>query len=326
MSVRPTAVAQAESIPQADYVVEAFGLGKDYGRVRAVEGVELAVRRGEFFGFLGPNGAGKTTMIHMLTTLIRPTRGSAVVAGHDVAEEPLAVRKHVGLVFQETTLDPELTAQENLLLSGRLYGLESADLHRRIDEVLTLFGLRARRNDRVRTFSGGMRRLVDLARGILHRPTVLFLDEPTLGLDPVNRGRVWGFLEQLGREEGMTLFLTTHYLEEADPCDRVAIVNHGRVIAQGSPEQLKQEMGGQESIELAVREVDDELLGDITSRTGAQPRLAGDHLVLSVDSAEAVLPSLLPLVGKRIESLSVRRPTLDDVFAAVTAAGGGAPL
>jgi ABC-2 type transport system ATP-binding protein len=315
VSARP---AQGET---GDHVVEAIGLGKDYGQIRAVDAIDLAVRRGEFFGFLGPNGAGKTTMIHMLTTLIRPTRGSAVVAGHDVVQEPLAVRKHVGLVFQETSLDPELSAEENLRLSGRLYGLGRADLARRIEEVLGLFELQARRNDPVRTFSGGMRRLVDLARGILHRPTVLFLDEPTLGLDPVNRQRVWGFLERLAGEEQMTLFLTTHYLEEAEPCDRVVIVDAGQVVANGTPEQLKRDLGGQESVELIVREPDGELLADIARRTGAEPRRTADGVVLSVDSSEAVLAALLPLIGERIESLSVRRPTLDDVFAAATAHG-----
>jgi ABC-2 type transport system ATP-binding protein len=166
-----------------------------------------------------------------------------------------------------------------------------------------------------------MRRLVDLARGILHRPTVLFLDEPTLGLDPVNRQRVWGFLERLAGEEQMTLFLTTHYLEEAEPCDRVVIVDHGEVVANGTPEALKRDLGGQESVELIVREPGEDLLADIARRTGAEPRRTADGVVLSVDSAEAVLATLLPLVGQEIESLSVRRPTLDDVFAAATARG-----
>src|SRR6185437_2357653 len=194
-----------DQIVSAEPVVQAFGLGKDYGKLRAVEAVDITVGHGEFFGFLGPNGAGKTTMIHMLTTLVGPTRGRAEVAGHDVVDEPLEVRKHIGLVFQETTLDGELSAEENLQLAGKLYGLGRAELKVRIDEVLDLFELTERRHDSVRTFSGGMRRQVDLARGILHRPDVLFLDEPTLGLDPVNRGRVWGFLERLASEEGMTL-------------------------------------------------------------------------------------------------------------------------
>ncbi|HEY5333700.1 MAG TPA: ATP-binding cassette domain-containing protein [Solirubrobacterales bacterium] len=302
-------------------VVEAFGLGKDYGQLRAVEAIDIAVGGGEFFGFLGPNGAGKTTMIHMLTTLISPTRGRAAVAGHDVVAEPLAVRKNIGLVFQETTLDGELSAEENLQLAGRLYGLGRDELRGRIEEVLTLFELQDRRHDSVRTFSGGMRRQVDLARGILHRPAVLFLDEPTLGLDPVNRGRVWSFLERLASEEGMILFLTTHYLEEAEPCDRVMIVDRGQVIAQGTPDELKRDLGGSESIELVMSDPDPRLLAELARRTGSEPRRTATGVILSVDSAEAVLPLLLPLLGERLQSLSVRRPTLDDVFVAATTPG-----
>jgi ABC-2 type transport system ATP-binding protein len=302
-------------------VVQAFGLGKDYGKLRAVEAVDITVNHGEFFGFLGPNGAGKTTMIHMLTTLVGPTRGRAEIAGHDVVAEPLEVRKHIGLVFQETTLDGELSAEENLQLAGKLYGLGRAELKERIAEVLELFELTDRRHDSVRTFSGGMRRQVDLARGILHRPAVLFLDEPTLGLDPVNRGRVWGFLERLASEEGMTLFLTTHYLEEAEPCDRVMIVDRGQVIARGTPTELKRDLGGRESIELVMSDPDPRLLADIARRTGSEPRRTSSGVIVAVDSAEEILPMLLPLIGDRLESLSVRKPTLDDVFVAATTPG-----
>jgi ABC-2 type transport system ATP-binding protein len=305
-------------------VVQAFGIGKDYGKLRAVDAVDIDVQSGEFFGFLGPNGAGKTTMIHMLTTLVSPTRGRAEVAGHDVVVEPLAVRKNIGLVFQETTLDGELSAEENLQLAGKLYGLGRADLKARIDEVLALFELTDRRHDSVRTFSGGMRRQVDLARGILHRPAVLFLDEPTLGLDPVNRARVWEFLERLADEEGMTLFLTTHYLDEAEPCDRVMIVDRGTVIAQGTPEELKRDLGGSESIELVMSDPDPRLLAEIAQRTGTEPRRTGSGVVVAVDSAESILPLLLPLIGERLESLSVRKPTLEDVFVAATTPGGAA--
>src|SRR5271167_1928012 len=192
------------------------GLGRDYGRMRAVDSIDLEVRSGEFFGFLGPNGAGKTTTIRMLTTLLNPSRGWARVAGTDILEDPLAVRREIGVVFQETTLDGDLTAEENLRFCTRLYGLSRKESKIRIDEALELFALTDRRNSRVRTFSGGMRRALDLARGILHRPSVLFLDEPTLGLDPGQRRRIWEFLKRLPGEQGTTLFLTTHYLEEAD--------------------------------------------------------------------------------------------------------------
>ena len=309
----------ADHAPARDPVVASVGLGKDYGRIRAVDGIDITVDRGEFFGFLGPNGAGKTTMLHMLTTLLSPTRGSATVAGHDVEQEALAVRREIGLVFQETTLDPELTARENLRLAGRLYGLNREDLARRIDEVLELFELYDRRNDRIRTFSGGMRRLVDLARGILHRPTVLFLDEPTLGLDPVNRRRVWSFIDRLAEEAGTTIFLTTHYLEEADPCDRVVIVDHGRIIVEGTPADLKRKLGGRESVTLTTNGPQDELLAEIAQLTGVEPIARPGEIVLAVDSADRVLPNLLPLVGTRIQTVSVRRPSLDDVFVAATA-------
>src|SRR5436190_740518 len=193
--------------------------------------IDLDVQPGEFFGFLGPNGAGKTTTIRMLTTLLQPTRGAASVAGRDVQREPLGVRREIGVVFQETTLDLDLTAEENLRFCTRLYGLSRKESAARIDEALRLFELSERRRERVRSFSGGMRRALDLARGILHRPSVLFLDEPTLGLDVTQRRRIWEFLLRLSNEYGTTLFLTTHYLEEADPCDRVAIVDRGQIVA-----------------------------------------------------------------------------------------------
>jgi ABC-2 type transport system ATP-binding protein len=317
------AFAAVDHFEARDPVVRSTGLGKDYGRIRAVDGIDVTVDRGEFFGFLGPNGAGKTTMLHMLTTLLAPTRGSADVAGHDVEREPLAVRRQIGLVFQETTLDPELTARENLRLAGRLYGLGRADLARRIDEVLALFELHDRGNDRVRTFSGGMRRLVDLARGILHRPTVLFLDEPTLGLDPVNRRRVWSFIERLAQEVGTTIFLTTHYLEEADPCDRVVIVDQGRIVAEGTPAELKRNLGGSETVTLTTKGHQPELVAEIARHIGVEPMARSGEIVIAVDSADLVLPALLPLVGTRIETVSIRRPSLDDVFVAVTARDQG---
>src|SRR5271154_3854639 len=218
--------------------------------MRAVDSIDLEVGSGEFFGFLGPNGAGKTTTIRMLTTLLHPSRGTAFVAGKDVLDDPLAVRREIGVVFQETTLDGDLTAEENLRFCTRLYGLSRKESKIRIDEALQLFDLTERRDERVRTFSGGMRRALDLARGILHRPSILFLDEPTLGLDPTQRRRIWGFLGRLSSEEGTTLFLTTHYLEEADPCDRVAIVDRGRIVVAGEPTVLKRALG-KESIELS---------------------------------------------------------------------------
>jgi ABC-2 type transport system ATP-binding protein len=299
--------------------IEARGLGKDYGALRAVEEVDLEVAEGEFFGFLGPNGAGKTTTIHMLTTLLTPTRGTAHVAGHDVQRRPLDARRAIGLVFQETTLDGELTAEENLRFAARLYGLSRGEAQRRIDEVLGLFDLGDRRHDRVRTFSGGMRRVVDLARGMLHQPRILFLDEPTLGLDPVNRRTIWDYLHRV-RASGTTLFLTTHYLDEANDCDRVAFVSRGSVIAEGAPGELKRQLGS-ESLELEVDEVDDALVAEVRRITGAEPFRSAAGLRISVEAPERSITDLRSTLGERVRAFSVRRPTLEDVF--VTLAGEG---
>jgi ABC-2 type transport system ATP-binding protein len=298
----------------AEPVLVASGLGRDYATVRAVEAIDLEVQPGEFYGFLGPNGAGKTTTIRMLTTLLRPSRGEARVAGRDVLREPLAVRREIGVVFQETTLDLDLTAEENLRFCTRLYGLSRRESRARIGEALDLFGLAERRNERVRTFSGGMRRALDLARGVLHRPSIVFLDEPTLGLDPTQRRRIWQFLRRLS-ESGTTLFLTTHYLEEADPCDRVAIVDHGRIVAAGEPAELRRSLG-RESVEL-LTDRPEELAPRVHELTGLEPRRAPHGLSLIVEDAGEMLPRLLPLTQEGLE-LRVSRPTLEDVFVAVT--------
>jgi ABC-2 type transport system ATP-binding protein len=299
----------------ADAAISASGLCRDYGAFRAVDSVGLEIGSGEFFGFLGPNGAGKTTTIRMLTTLLHPSGGTARVAGFDILEHPLAVRRKIGVVFQETTLDLDLTAEENLRFCTRLYGLSRRESSVRIDEALELFRLQDRRRSRVRTFSGGMRRALDLARGVLHRPEILFLDEPTLGLDPVQRRRIWGFLRDLCSELGTTLFLTTHYLEEADGCDRVAIVNKGRVVAWGEPPSLVEALGN-DRIDLKT-DRPDEIAPRVKELTGLDPQRAPQRLSLFVGAAEPVLPKLLPLTAAGVE-IGVAKPTLEDVFVDVT--------
>jgi ABC-2 type transport system ATP-binding protein len=306
----------ARHSPDMPLAIEANRLAKSYGALEAVGEVSLQVRSGEFFGLLGPNGAGKTTTIHMLATLLRPSRGTATVAGYDVVSSPLAVRRNIGIVFQETTLDLDLTAGENLHFAGALYGIELSERRRRIEELLDLFELTARTNDRVRVFSGGMRRALDLARGVLHRPRILFLDEPTLGLDPVHRRAVWRFLQRLRDEQSMTLFLTTHYLAEADDCDRVAFIQGGHIAAHGSPADLKRKFA-QDSIEIQAHEVDDALLAEVRRRTGREPRRGEGGIIVSVPAAEEVLPQLLPLIGDRVRSVGIRRASLEDVFVAV---------
>ncbi len=223
--------------------IDARGLGKDFGALRALDRLDLEVRDGEFFGLLGPNGAGKTTTVHLLATLLAPSRGTARVAGRDVVREGLAVRRSIGLVFQETTLDRDLTVAENLRFAARLWSLPARVARPRIDALLRQFELLERRDDPVRTLSGGMRRAADVARGILHEPSILFLDEPTAGLDPRARRSLWERIRHLRAASGLTVLLTTHYVEEAEPCDRVAVLDHGRLAALGTPAELKRAAG-----------------------------------------------------------------------------------
>ncbi len=223
--------------------IDARGLGKDFGPIRALDRLDLEVHEAEFFGFLGPNGAGKTTTVHLLATLFRPSRGAARVAGHDVARDGLAVRESIGLVFQETTLDRDLTVEENLRFAARLWNRPGRVAAPRIAALLRQFGLEERRRDPVRALSGGLRRAVDIARGVLHEPRVLFLDEPTAGLDPRARRSLWDLIRGLRAASGLTVFLTTHYVEEAEPCDRVAVLDRGRLVALGTPAELKRQAG-----------------------------------------------------------------------------------
>ena len=219
------------------------GLAKSYGEVEAVRGVDFEVATGEVFGFLGPNGAGKTTTINMLCTLAKPTAGSARVAGHDVVSERDEVRRNIGLVFQDPTLDGYLTAEQNLRLHAELYGVQSSLVPARMRQVLEMVGLWERRSSPVRNFSGGMRRRLEIARGFLHSPRVLFLDEPTIGLDPQTRRSIWDYIRELKEAEDITIFLTTHYMDEAEWCDRIAIMDHGQIVALDSPDVLKERVG-----------------------------------------------------------------------------------
>jgi ABC-2 type transport system ATP-binding protein len=223
--------------------IEARGLGKDFGPVRALESLDLDVAAGEFFALLGPNGAGKTTAVHLFATLLSPTRGSARVVGHDVVRDGLAVRRSIGLVFQEPTLDRDLSVVENLRFAARLWNIPARVAEPRINALLDQFGLEPRRDLPVRTLSGGQRRSADIARGLLAEPRLLFLDEPTAGLDPHARRALWESMHRLRAERGVTVVLTTHYIEEAEPCDRVALLNRGRLAALGTPAELKRRAG-----------------------------------------------------------------------------------
>jgi len=224
-------------------MIKVQNLAKSFGPLWAVEDVSFSVEKGEFFGFLGPNGAGKTTTINILCTLLSPTRGEATVAGYDVVREPNQVRRSIGIIFQDPSLDERLTAFENLRFHAMLYHLPWRETKERMESLLSMVGLSGRRNDLVKYFSGGMKRRLEIVRGLLHSPQLLFLDEPTLGLDPQTRKYIWTYVRDLQKKEGLTLFMTTHYMEEADQCDRIAIIDAGKIIALDTPTAFKRSLG-----------------------------------------------------------------------------------
>jgi len=291
-------------------------LVKTYGDVEAVRGIGFEVGEGEVFGFLGPNGAGKSTTIKILCTLAEPTGGAAGVAGYDVVRGRSQVRRNIGLVFQEPTLDNYLTAEQNLAFHGELYGMRRADLRARIDEVLEMVGLADRRRDRVQTFSGGMRRRLEIARGLLHSPRVLFLDEPTIGLDPQTRASIWEYVARLRDAEGITVFATTHYMEEAENCDRVAIMNAGRIAVIGTPAELRAGIGQDR---VSIRTEDDAAALDLLGRDfGLEAAVHDGAVTVSVPDGAAFVPRLFRELAVSISTVSVTRPSLDDVFMAYT--------
>jgi ABC-2 type transport system ATP-binding protein len=292
--------------------VEVAGLEKRFGEIEAVRGVDFRVEPGETFGFLGPNGAGKSTTINILCTLARPTAGSARVAGHDVTTERDAVRRSIGLVFQDPTLDVDLTAEQNLRFHGELYGVPKAVLARRIDDLLGLVGLSERRKSLVETFSGGMKRRLEIARGLLHSPRVLFLDEPTIGLDPQSRASVWEYVRALKDSEDITVFLTTHYMDEAENCDRIAIMNQGRIVALDTPDALKAAVG-KDRVQITTAD-DEAAIASLRSTFGIEAGMHSGEVTFAVPGGERFVPRLFAELGVPIRSVSVSSPSLDDVF------------
>ena len=291
--------------------VEVRGLRKSYGQVEAVKGVDFDVAAGETFGFLGPNGAGKSTTIKILCTLAKADGGTARVAGFDVATQRDDVRRHIGLVFQDTTLDSYLSAEMNLRFHAELYGMPRERVAPRMEQVLRMVGLWERRTSKVLTFSGGMKRRLEIARGLMHSPRVLFLDEPTVGLDPQTRASIWEYIHELRQQEDTTIFLTTHYMDEAEHCDRIAIIDEGRLVALDTPAALKATVG---TDRVTIRTADD---------TAALARLDNavlteDGIVISVEDGESYVPRLFASLGVPITSVSIRRPSLDDVFLSYT--------
>ena len=291
-------------------------LVKTFGTVEAVKGVRFDVAPGEVFGFLGPNGAGKTTTINMLCTLVKPTSGSATVAGYDVVSQRDDVRRHIGLVFQDPTLDSYLTAAQNLKLHAELYGIQRDLVEPRMRQVLTMVGLWERRDGPVGTFSGGMRRRLEIARGLMHSPRVLFLDEPTIGLDPQTRRSIWNYIAELKGSEEITIFMTTHYVDEAEWCDRIAIMDHGEIVALDAPQTLKDTVGADR---IMIHTPDnDAAISELHERFGVDAQVAEDAVTFGVPSGEEFVPRLFAELDVPISSVSVSRPTLDDVFMSYT--------
>jgi ABC-2 type transport system ATP-binding protein len=283
----------------------------------AVRDVSFSVRKGELFGFLGPNGAGKTTTINILCTLLKPTQGKATLNGFDILKYPHAVRQSIGLVFQEPSLDERLTARENLEFHALLYNIPTALRAERIQQMLVMMELEMRQDELVRHFSGGMKRRLEIARGLLHHPQVLFLDEPTLGLDPQTRSYIWNYIQELKSKEEITLFLTTHHMDEAEHCDRIAVIDHGEIIALDTPDSLKKTIGG--DVIYLTTQNPKTAQEEIAHRYSVQvyedpPR--GLHFEM-VNGAEFI-PGFIREVGFKITSISVRRPTLEDVFLKLT--------
>lgn len=298
-------------------MIEVERLHKRYGDVVAVDEISFDVREGEMFGFLGPNGAGKSTTMKILATLVRPTSGSARLNGFDILRQPHDVRRSIGMVFQDPSLDDRLTADHNLRFHAMLYQVPAAEADRRIDELLDLVELRDRRRHRVETFSGGMKRRLEIARGLLHNPRILFLDEPTLGLDPQTRRRIWEYIGTLRKTQGITLFMTTHYMDEAEQCDRIAIVDHGRIVALDTPAGLKQQVGG-DVITLTSRNAP-ALLEAFRARFPDRAQLVGDdRVVIERINGSAFVPQVAAQLAPHIDSIAVREPTLDDVFIKLT--------
>ncbi len=295
-------------------IIVVEGLGKDFGAFTAVESVDFAVRGREIFGFLGPNGAGKTTTINMLATLLRPSRGRAELAGFDVAARPTDVRRSIGMVFQDPSLDDRLTAEENLHFHALIYNVPPNLRRQRAEQVLGIVGLADRRRALVRTFSGGMKRRLEIARGLLHHPKVLFLDEPTAGLDPQTRNAIWEHVRRLRDEVGITVFMTTHYMEEAENCDRIAIIDHGKLQALDTPAALKRLIGG----DMIIVSGDPGLRDDLAARYGVAVQEVGGELHFQVEHGAEFVPRLAVEFQGRIRSIQVKQPSLDDVFLKLT--------
>src|SRR4030065_974858 len=297
-------------------IIKVEHLAKRFDGITAVNDISFEVEEGSFFCFLGPNGAGKTTTINILCTLLSPTSGKRFIAGHDCMKEPSEVRKAIGIVFQDTTLDKDLTAYENLIFHAYLYNVAKNEIKLRVDDALRFVDLYERKNDLVKKFSGGMKRRLEVARGLIHRPRCLFLDEPTLGLDPQSRTNLWEFITKLPEKHNVTIFMTTHYMEEAEVCDRIAIIDKGKIIAMGSPEELKRTVGGDivyirtADNAHAKQEIEKLLNTPVSEKEG--------ELYMTCDMGDTCIPEMMRKIREKVISVRLQRPTLNDVFLKLT--------
>jgi ABC-2 type transport system ATP-binding protein len=297
-------------------IIKVENLVKRFGSLTAVNDVSFEVEKGSIFGFLGPNGAGKTTTINILCTLLKPSSGRASISGHDCLKESSEVRKSIGIVFQDSTLDKDLTAYENLMFHAYLYDVPRKDMKKRVDDALHFVGLYERRKDIIKKFSGGMKRRLEVARGLIHRPRVLFLDEPTLGLDPQTRANLWEFIVGLPGKHDVTIFMTTHYMEEAEVCDKIAIIDNGKIITTGTPEELKKTVGGDV---IYVRTSENiKAKGKIEKLFDVKVSEKDNELFLTSIRGDACIPELIKALGDTVQSVRLQRPTLNDVFLRMT--------
>jgi len=299
-----------------DYIIKVENLVKKFGELVAVNNISFSVAPGEIFGFLGPNGAGKTTTINILCTLAKPTSGRATISGFDVVRQQSQVRQSIGLVFQDPSLDERLSGLQNLRFHSSVYNIPASIREQRMEQVLRMVELWDKRYSEVRTYSGGMKRRLEIARGLLHHPKVLFLDEPTLGLDPQTRNRIWEYIIEMRQHEGTTIFLTTHYMDEAEKADRLAIMDYGKLVAMDTPERLKK-MVSKDIISVKTDD-NDRAAEEMRARYQIKTRSDNDGLAFEVASGEEFLPTFIREFSTRILSVSLRRPSLDDVFLKLT--------
>jgi len=297
-------------------MIQVENLVKKFGTITAVDDVSFEVDEGAIFGFLGPNGAGKTTTINILCTLLAPTSGKAYINSYDCDRESSKVRNAIGIVFQDSSLDKDLTARENLMFHAYLYRVEKAERKQRIDDALRFVDLTDRADDLVKKFSGGMKRRLEVARGLIHRPKVLFLDEPTLGLDPQSRANLWEFITTLPKLHKVTIFMTTHYMEEAEVCDKIAIIDKGRIIASGTPAELKKIIGGDV---IYLRTTDNKkAMEDVKRLFDMEAAEKEGEIFISAMKGDACIPALIREIGESVLSVRMQRPTLNDVFLKLT--------